>query len=156
MPPERSRFMSEHSWREITRKMPIPCVDTIVWKKHLFLMGWRTILPYKNVWALLGGRIAYGESFAQTATRQCTESGLKIHKTKFVGVYPVKFPTRHDIAICMAAEWKHGNPKPTRELSRYEWFEPNKIDNIPHVGGNYKKMVKDCWKRSSLRELQSK
>jgi len=144
----RSQLMSEHCWREVTRKMPIPCVDTIVWKKHTFLMGWRTIQPYRNVWALLGGRIARGESFAQTAIRQCRESGLGIGEPQFVGVYPVKFPSRHDIAICMKAEWKSGNPVPTTELSRYAWFEANEVDKIRPIGPNYRRMLRDWWRMS--------
>jgi ADP-ribose pyrophosphatase YjhB (NUDIX family) len=143
MSPQTSFLMSEHCWREVTRKMPIPCVDTIVWKKHTFLMGWRTIQPYKNVWALPGGRIVRGESFAETAIRQCRESGLRVDRPHFVGVYPVRFPSRHDITICMAAQWKSGNPIPTTELSRYAWFEVNRINNINTVGGNYKKMLRD-------------
>ena len=149
MPPKKSHLISTPCWHEVTRKMPIPCVDTIVWKKHAILLGWRTIRPYKNVWALLGGRITYGESFAQTATRQCMESGLKIHKPHFVGVYPVRFPTRQDITICMAAEWKSGDPTPTTELSHYEWFEPDRIGEIRRIGGNYKKMLQDWWKTTT-------
>ena len=152
MPPQRSHLMSERCWREVTEKMPIPCVDTIVWKKDAFLMGWRTIQPYKNVWALLGGRICRGESFVQTALRQCRESGLKIRKPCFVGVYPFKFPCRHDMTICMAGEWASGNPTPTTELSRYMWYEADKIDAIKPIGANYKKMISDWWKREEKRD----
>lgn len=135
--------MSERCWREATMKMPIPCVDTIVWKEHTFLMGLRTIQPYRNVWALLGGRIFRGESFAQTAIRQCKESGLRTYDPHFVGLYPVRLPSRHDITICMAAKWKSGDPVSTTELRRYAWFEANKIDKIHPIGANYKKMLKD-------------
>ena len=146
MPPQRSCLISEDCWREVTGKMPIPCVDTIVWTEHRFLMGWRTIQPYKNVWALPGGRITRGESFSQTAIRQCRESGLTIHKPYFVGVYPVRLLSRHDIAICMAAEWRSGNPTPTPELSRYAWFEADRLDRIKPIGANYKKMLRDWLK----------
>ena len=143
MLPERLEMIEENCWIEVTKKMPIPCVDTIVWRDHTFLMGWRTILPYKHVWALLGGRMTRGESFAQTAMRQCRKSGLEIHIPRFVGVYPVKFPSRHDITICMAAKWKSGTPAPTSELSRYRWFERNRLRQIQPIGANYQKMLRD-------------
>jgi ADP-ribose pyrophosphatase YjhB (NUDIX family) len=148
MTPKKSYFMSERCWREVLKKMPIPCVDTIVWKRNTFLMGWRTIQPYKNVWALLGGRISRGESFSETVIRQCRESGLTVRKPYFLGVCPVKFSSRHDITICMAAQWKSGNPTSTNELSRYMWFEADEIDEIKPIGGNYRKMLRDWWKRT--------
>lgn len=47
-------MIGKKCWKQLVKKMPIPCVDTIVWRDREFLMGWRTIPPYKNLWALLG------------------------------------------------------------------------------------------------------
>jgi ADP-ribose pyrophosphatase YjhB (NUDIX family) len=150
MAPRRSFLMCQRCWREVTRKMPIPCVDTIVWNGNRFLMGWRKIPPYRNVWALLGGRISRGESFARTSICQCRESGVTIHEPHFLGTYPVIFSSRHDIVICMAAKWKSGDPSPTSELSRYEWFETDMIDKIKPIGANYKRMLQDWQTRVIL------
>ena len=49
--------MQEKEWKMILRLMPIPCVDVIVEKDGKVPLGFRTIRPYRNVWALLGGRI---------------------------------------------------------------------------------------------------
>ena len=144
----RSQWVSEECWIEVTKKMPIPCVDTIVWKKNTFLMGWRAIKPYRHVWALIGGRMIRGETFVQTAVRQCRKSRLEIAAPRFVGVYPVKFPSRHDVTICLAARWKSGNPVVTTELSRYKWFETNKLVMTRSIGTNYKKMLIDWHKES--------
>ena len=143
---QRFQMIEKQCWIEVTRKMPIPCVDTIVWRDQQFLAGWRTIPPYKHVWALLGGRMARGESFAQTAIRHCRQSGLGIHTPRLVGVYSIIFPSRHDISMCMAAEWKSGTPAPTNELSRYRWFETRKLHQIRSIGANYGKMLRD-WQR---------
>jgi len=67
-------------------------------------MGWRIIPPYKNVWALPRGRMLRGESFIQTAMQQCAEIGLKIRDLRYLGLYPVRFPSRHDITAYMAAQ----------------------------------------------------
>jgi len=135
-------LIRQDCWGEVTRKMPIPCVDTIVWRRRTFLLGWRVILPYRNVWALIGGRMFRGESFAQTAFRHCRESGLEISKPKFIGVFPVRFPSRHDIAICMAAKWRSGSPTPTTEITRYRWFELDALEGIHAIGANYLRMLR--------------
>jgi len=138
-------LIRQDCWDEVTKKMPIPCVDTIVWRHRTFLLGWRVILPYRNVWALIGGRMFRGKSFAETAFRHCRESGLEISKPEFIGVFPVRFPSRHDIAICMAAKWRSGSPKPTGEIARYKWFEPDALEDIRTIGANYTRMLKR-WK----------
>lgn len=85
--------------------------------------------------------MARGESFVQTAIRQCRKSGFQIRTPHFIGVYPIKFPSRHDITACMVAEWKSGTPVPTNELSRYRWFDKGELSEIKPIGANYRKML---------------
>jgi hypothetical protein len=47
-------FLADKDWRVILRSMPIPCVDIVVEKNGKVLLGFRTIRPYGNVWALPG------------------------------------------------------------------------------------------------------
>lgn len=136
-------YISPRSWKELTGKIPIPCVDTIVYRDDCVLLGWRTIPPYRNVWALIGGRMHYGESFVDTSIRHCRESGLRIEQTQYVGVFPIRFPMgRHDLAFCLAARYVSGDPKRTRELSECVWVRENQTDMMPDVGGNYLKMLR--------------
>ncbi|GEM_PF-2788101 len=126
--------------------MPIPCVDTIVHKDNKVLLGYRTILPYRNVWALIGGRMHYGESFNDTAIRNCRQSGLTIEQLQYVGVFPIMFRKgRHDLSFCIAARHVSGQPKPTLELSRYTWVAKRDLKRIHPVGGNYLKMIGKWW-----------
>jgi ADP-ribose pyrophosphatase YjhB (NUDIX family) len=122
--------------------MPIPCVDVIVHRRHEFLMGWRTIPPYKNVWALLGGRILRGESLEAAANRHCAKSGLGVTDLRLLGVFPVMFPSRHDITVSLSAEMTSGVLKATGEMTRYRWFGKSEVDEISPVGGNYIKMLR--------------
>ena len=61
-------------WKSIVANMPIPCVDIIVHttfkRRTRVLLGYRKIYPYKDYWALPGGRIVKGESLHDTADRQ--------------------------------------------------------------------------------------
>ena len=127
--------------------MPIPCVDIIVYREDSFLMGWRSIPPYKNVWALIGGRILRGETLEAAAVRQCLESGLKASNVQQLGLYPVIFPSRHDLSICFAAKLRSGNPTPTKEMPRYRWWKKHQLSKISPIGANYKRMLHD-WIRS--------
>ena len=149
MLPEEEQMIGEDCWVEVTKKMPIPCVDVIVCRSQKFLMGWRIIPPYKNVWALPGGRMFRGESFIQTAMRQCAKSGLKIRNLRCIGLYPVRFPSRHDITACVVAQWESGTPVPTNEFSRYTWFGACEIREIRPIGANYRKMLQD-WQGTSV------
>ena len=140
-------YISESCWSQLVRRMPIPCVDTIVYKYDNVLLGWRTISPYRNVWALIGGRMRYGESFADTSIRNCQESGITIHQPRYVGLFPVKFPKgRHDLTICMAAKHRSGEPKPTHELSKYVWAGRSDLPKLRLIGANYLKMLRTWWK----------
>jgi ADP-ribose pyrophosphatase YjhB (NUDIX family) len=118
-------------------------VDTIVHREGKVLLGWRTIAPYRNVWALIGGRMYYGESFRDTSVRNCRESGLRIRGPQYLGVFPVKFPNgRHDLSICIAARHASGDPKPTRELAKYVWVAEDQLREVDPIGGNYLKMLR--------------
>lgn len=94
-------YITPNCWKQVTGKMPIPCVDTIVHRGGSVLLGYRTILPYRDVWALIGGRMRYGESFADTSIRNCIESGLTVQKPRYLGIFPVKFlKGRHGPGVC--------------------------------------------------------
>jgi ADP-ribose pyrophosphatase YjhB (NUDIX family) len=139
---EQDQWIQAACWEEILKKIPIPCVDVIVHRDREFLMGWRSIPPYKNVWALIGGRILRGESFEAAAVRHCMKSGIRISNVRQLGVFPVVFRSRHDITISLAAKIRSGIPKPTREMTRYRWFKKSELSKISSVGENYNKMLR--------------
>lgn len=142
MDDERDQWIQDACWKEILEKMPVPCVDIIVHRDREFLMGWRSIPPYKNVWALIGGRILRGESFQAAAVRHCLKSGLRISSVRELGVFPVVFSPRHDITVSLAARMRSGIPSPTKEMTRYKWFRKSELGRISPIGGNYKKMLR--------------
>jgi ADP-ribose pyrophosphatase YjhB (NUDIX family) len=148
---ERGRWISRRCWEELLKKMPVPCVDVIVYRGQEFLMGWRSIPPYRNVWALIGGRILHGESLGAAATRHCLKSGLRIAKVQYVGVYPVMFRSRHDITIGTAAELRSGNPRATSEMARYRWYEKDQVSEISPIGSNYRRILEGWIHASQIR-----
>jgi len=125
------------------RSMPIPCVDIIVKRDGKILIGFRKIEPYRNCWALLGGRILKHDRPEDTARRNLREIEVSADIRRLVGVFPVRFPNnpqkRYDITLCYESNWRSGEPKPNSELATFKWIPPS---NIPiRMGGNNKKMI---------------
>ena len=138
-----TRRLSEKQWNNMVKWMPIPCVDVIVEKYAQILVGFRAILPYKNVWALPGGRILKNENPEDAVRRNLDEIGISADIKQFVGVFSVRFPNhpqrRHDIILCYESEWRNGQPKPTAELIRFKWISPSQVSS--GLGANYRKMI---------------
>lgn len=144
-------FLPEKNWKAILRSMPIPCVDVIVEKDTKVLLGFRTIRPYRNVWALPGGRIHKHEYPQDTAERNLHEIGISAEPDGFVGVFPVKFPRdlekRYDITLCYRYRWRSGEPTATSELIRLDWFSPGRLPE--RTGANYRRMIQTAFSRGS-------
>ncbi|MGA3110153.1 MAG: NUDIX domain-containing protein [Candidatus Bathyarchaeia archaeon] len=127
-------------WNKIIERMPIPCVDIIFQRPDSrILYGWRLISPYRNLWALLGGRIFRGEGLLQCASRIAKEYGLTFDQLYLNGVFPVNFPKRSDIVISLVANYISGEPRVDKfEFSKFTWSRtPPK-----RLGKNYLLMVR--------------
>lgn len=124
--------------------MPIPCVDVIVQKQSKILVGFRAIDPYRNVWALPGGRIFKYEYPEDTVHRTLSKIGVTCRIGNLVGVFPVMFPRhtfkRYDISLCYKVQWIAGEPRADAELLRFSWISPRKLP--ANMGANYKKMIR--------------
>ena len=132
--------MPERVWSQVKRSLPVPCVDILLENpKGEVLLGWRKISPYSNVWATPGGRMGRGESLRRAADRILREYGLRAGNLFLVGVFPVRFPTRADVTICLASNEPGGHPiADGYEFSSFRW-----IRNVPaKTGSNYGKMIR--------------
>jgi ADP-ribose pyrophosphatase YjhB (NUDIX family) len=132
-------WMPEGLWRQVKRFMPVPCVDIILQNSRgEILLGWRKILPYRNVWAFPGGRVYRGESLRFAADRILSEYGLSAGNLFLVGVFPVKFPTRADLSVCLASNKPIGQVFPDgHEFSSFKWTK-----QVPsRTGANYVRMI---------------
>lgn len=142
----RKKWLSNKFWSRVVKAIPIACVDVIFQRRdRSILFGWRLISPYNDVWALPGGRLLYGENLLQCASRIAQEYGLEYGELHLNGVFPVRFPKRSDIAICLAALSVSGDPRVDGvEFSKFAWSKkPPK-----RLGLNYLHMVKH-WQRAS-------
>ena len=141
----KSKWMSRKLWKETLKYLPIACIDIIFERRDSqeILMGYRIIPPYKNVWALIGGRMIFGEGLREAAARIAKEYGIKFQRLYLVGVFPVVFSFRSDVAIALASPDALGDPiADKKEFSTFKWTEepPNR------TGGNYVSMIAS-WKK---------
>jgi len=131
--------MPEKLWSQVKRYMSIPCVDVLLENpRGEVLLGWRQIPPYKDVWALPGGRVGKGERLQATAGRILAEYGLAAREFYLVGVFPMKFPTRSDFPVCIAARHPRGQARPDyAEFTSFYWGR-----QLPKaLGANYRRMI---------------
>ena len=132
-------WIPESLWNQIKEHIPIPCVDVILQKPGgEILLGWRQILPYRNVWALPGGRLLRGEDLKTAARRILAEYDLSAHDFHLVGVFRIRFPSRSDVPICVATRHPSGKAKPDgKEFSSFRW-----VKRLPiRLGANYGRMI---------------
>jgi len=132
-------WMPEALWKQVKRHIPIPCVDIILQNPSgEILLGWRRILPYRNVWALPGGRLFRGEDLQTAARRILSEYSISANHLYFVGVFPIRFPSRSDVSICVASRHPSGEAEPDgMEFSRFHWTR-----KLPsRLGANYRRMI---------------
>jgi ADP-ribose pyrophosphatase YjhB (NUDIX family) len=97
------KWLDEELWNKVKLRLPIATLDIIFERDEKVLYGYRRIPPYRNVWAFIGGRILFGEGLSDTIRKISTEYGMRVDKAYLVGVFPITFRARSDIAIGVAA-----------------------------------------------------
>lgn len=84
-----------------------------------------------------------GEDLAKAARRVLSSHGLAANDFYLVGVFPIRFPSRFDISICVATGSFSGDPIPDgAEFKKIVWFR-----NLPKgTGKNYVEMI-EKWRK---------
>ena len=135
----KEKWIPNSLWKKITASIPLACADIIFERQdRSILYGYRIIQPYRNVWALIGGIILYGENLRHVATRIGHEYGLSFQDLYQVGVFPSTFRTRSTVTVALAATNATGEPiVDGKEFSKMRWSSTMPAG----LGGSYKKMI---------------
>lgn len=86
-------------------------VGVFVFKDGKFLIGQRRGSHGTEHWSVPGGHIEFGESFAETATREVMEeTGLAIQNVRFGALTNDPFPEedKHYVSVWMLSDWASG------------------------------------------------
>ncbi len=78
----------DKEYKEILEKMPVFCVDAVIYHKGKILLLKRKNEPDKGQFGFPGGRLYKNETFKQAAVRKAfEEAGLKIEVERMIGTY---------------------------------------------------------------------
>ena len=84
-------FLSKSEYKRVQALSPVLNVDAIIFNDdneiHLY---YRTVIPHKNMWSFLGGRLRKNEDVHDCLLRHVEESGLIVLDYRFAGYYDWK------------------------------------------------------------------
>ena len=118
--------------------------DAIVLRNNSILLIKRKNDPYKNMWALPGGFINYGETAEDACLRELKEeTGLKGNIQNLSGVYssPDRDPRGHTISIAFVVSVKSSKFNAGDDAKEAKWFD---ISKIPELAFDHLNIVKDA------------
>lgn len=134
-------WIEESEYKEIQRKMPIPCVDLLVVYQGKLLLTLRKYEPAKNHWFTPGGRIFKGEKIEEAARRVLlTETGLTPVKIERKGVMSHIHPDIHTVTIFYLVEVDNNCVKLDEQHTDYKWISNIEKSLHPFV----KHMIKEA------------
>jgi len=91
-------YIDEKLYAEIKNKLPLLCVDILLFHNSQFLLIKRNNSPALGQWWFPGGRIHKGESIFDAAKRKCKEElGIEIIPRYIVSVEETIFDLKNDI-----------------------------------------------------------
>lgn len=130
-------------------KRPGISADAVILDRQKILLIKRKNDPFKDLWALPGGFIEYGERAEDAVVREAREeTGLDIVVDKLIGVYsaPDRDPRGHTITIaylCSADEGSNMHPHAADDAADAWWWD---ISELPKLAFDHELIVTDALK----------
>lgn len=118
--------------------------DAVVLKNGKILLVKRMWDPSKDLWALPGGYVEYGESTEKACLRELAEeTSVRGKVGSLVGVYsdPERDPRGHTITVAYVVDWVRDNPKSSDETKEVKWFD---LNNLPKLAFDHADIIKDA------------
>jgi len=130
-------------------KNPKLTVDGIVERDERVLLVKRRKEPFKNMWALPGGFVNYGEKVEDAVIREVKEeTGLDTRVERLFGVYsdPDRDPRGHTVSIVFVLQIVGGELRGGDDACDAKFFP---LDNLPDLAFDHSKILSDF--RRSIR-----
>jgi len=131
----------------MTYKKPSITVDGLVVKDSSILLIKRKNEPFKDMWALPGGFVNYGETVEDAVKREVKEeTGLDTDIIELFGVYsdPNRDPRGHTISIVFILRPIGGSLSGGDDASDARYFP---LDKLPKLAFDHRAIIKDYKRR---------
>jgi len=118
---------------------PFAC-DAVLVENDKILLIKRGAEPFKDEWALPGGRIEDDETAEECLKREMLEeTGLEVEPIKLIGIFsdPSRDP-RKIIAAAYLVKYVSGEIKGGDDAAEAKWFE---LNNMPTLCADHQKIV---------------
>lgn len=122
---------------------PAVTVDALVVRESKVLLIKRKNDPFKDMWALPGGFVDYGESTEEAVARELLEeTSLNAKGVRLTGVYsnPGRDPRGHIISLVYLVN-AEGVPKAGDDTKEFKYFS---IDNLPPMAFDHERIIREC------------
>ena len=124
-------------------RKPSVTVDGIVVKYEMILLVKRRKDPFKDMWALPGGFVNYGEKVEDAVLREIREeTGVSAKIVKLFGVYsdPSRDPRGHTISIVFSLKHEEGEVKGGDDAADARYFP---LDSLPSLAFDHENIIMD-------------
>jgi colanic acid biosynthesis protein WcaH len=127
-------WIDEELFEKIQKLMPIASVDILAVHKGKLLLLLRNNGPARDTWFVPGGRVRFGETLEQAATRKLQEeTGLTPTKIEKKGVMTHMYPEAHYVTTFFRVEVKTNSVKLNHEHRGKRWVTKIPEDVHPYV-----------------------
>ncbi len=116
---------------EENSKYPKCGIAVMIMKTGRVLLGKRKGSHAAGSYAFPGGKLDWGESFADCARRETMEeTGMEIDNIRFLRLVNSRAYGEHFVGVGLLADWKSGEPK-NMEPEKNEGWAWYDLDNLP-------------------------
>lgn len=125
-------------------KSPSLTVDGVIIKDNKVLLIKRKNDPYKDMWAIPGGFVEYGEKTENAVLREIKEeTGLEAKIDKLIGVYsdPKRDPRKHVVSIAYLLKDVKGEEKGGDDAKEAKWWD---IKRLPSLAFDHHYILNDA------------
>ena len=139
------------------KKSPKLTVDIVIKDGNRIVLIKRKNPPYRDMYALPGGFVEYGEKVEDAAVREAKEeTSLDVKLVRIIGVYsaPDRDPRGHTVAVCFLAVPTESEsvPKGGDDAAHAEWFS---LDALPKLAFDHEKIVRDAVQQAHTKKFKS-
>ncbi len=142
---ERYRELFDDVIKHPYRK-PSLTVDGVLIEEEKILLIRRKREPFKDMYALPGGFVNYGERVEEAIVREMKEeTGLNVEPVKIVGVYsdPRRDPRGHTVTVAFLLRRKGGSLKGGDDASEARMFP---LNSLPPLAFDHREIIGDALK----------